>query len=602
MGRIAEASLEAIRQRIDIAELVREYVPDLKRAGRNHKARCPFHNEKTPSFHVNVDRQIFHCFGCQEGGDAFKFVMKMESLSFQEAVAKLAERAGIVLAPPEESLSARDREFIRIREALAYAADFYHVILAKGNEADAARKYVAKRGVSDAACQKFGLGYALNDGSSFLEAAVRKGFSPDVLSKAGLVALREGAGRYRDYFRGRLLFPIKNVKGEVAGFGARAMGDYEPKYLNSPDTLVFSKGKILYGLFEGLPQIRKSRRAILLEGYMDVIACQQFGVLEACAPLGTAVTPDHAMLLKRYVDQVVIVFDPDNAGSNAALRGAELLLEQGFGVKIATVPDGLDPDELLHRDGVSAWERCLAAAKDLPDFMTQQLIKKMPSPLAAEAKSKLADSVLQVIVKCADEVLKSEWIRRLSQQIGVAEEALMRQLRNKGAAPVRTFRKAEAPVRVEAASLPSSDAAILKALLKKPQLAQQEASVSADDFETEKARRVFSRLKEMTGPGVLVEVGSPSWTSAFLESLSPEDGAAVGGMMIDESTTDVDPGVVLAKVVEEIRLVKRYKQLHKQLFEGSSDVTPQTMHDYNTLLRQLSDRRLLNRIKTQREE
>jgi DNA primase len=243
------------------------------------------------------------------------------------------------------------------------------------------------------------LGYALPHGSAFLEAAVRRGHAPHILVKAGLASQRGGGdegpgGREapprastRDFFWGRILYPIRGVKGEVAGFGARALGDAEPKYLNGPESPLFSKGRVLYGLFEALPQVRAARQAVLVEGYMDVLALHQHGFTRACAPLGTALTPEHAALLKRYADGVVLVFDPDSAGSAASLRGAAVLLERGLSVRIATVPGDLDPDELLLKGGPAAFEAVLAAARDLPDFQTTlELSRAGPAP-GAEAKA-----------------------------------------------------------------------------------------------------------------------------------------------------------------------------------------------------------------------
>jgi DNA primase len=344
MSLIPEETLESIRSRVDIVELVRDFVPQLQRAGRNFKARCPFHQERTPSFVVTPERQSFHCFGCGAGGDVFSFLMKMESLSFTEAAEKLAARAGVEIVRKEEPLGPADAEKLKIKELLETAAAFYHQTLLKSAVAEPARRYLASRKVSPETIAKFRLGYAPKSGDVAVRAQ-RKGFSRELVVRAGLAS--ERASGLRDYFFDRVLYPIQDAKGSCVGFGARALGEAMPKYLNSPESPVFSKGRVLYGLFQGLADVRKVRRIVLMEGYMDVMAAHQFGLTIACAPLGTALTLDQVALLKRYAGEAVVVFDADRAGQSAALRSAELLLASGLGVRIASVPEGKDPDEFL---------------------------------------------------------------------------------------------------------------------------------------------------------------------------------------------------------------------------------------------------------------
>ncbi|TPW21083.1 MAG: DNA primase, partial [Elusimicrobia bacterium] len=401
--RIAEGVIEQVRDRSDIIEVVRDYIPNLKVAGRNHKACCPFHQERTPSFNVNPEKQIYHCFGCGAGGDVFSFVMKIEGLAFLEAVQKLGERAGVKVQPEERELSPADRLRLAVKRANEAALEKYRDQLKRSPEAEPARAVLAKRGVSEAMAEQFGLGYAPRAGG--LAASLAKlGFPEEVVLRAGLAVRRED--RVRDMFWGRLLFPIRNGKGETVGFGGRILGDGEPKYLNTAETELFSKGKTLYALHEALQGLRKERRALVLEGYMDVIAAHQFGFTHSVAPLGTALTEDHAAVLKRWVDSVTIVFDPDAAGSTAAVKGAELLLEKGFSVAVATIPDGLDPDELLHQRGADAFRAVLDSAVDLAEFKTRVLLAKFTGALSAEDKAKVAGQVLETIRKCPDDVVK----------------------------------------------------------------------------------------------------------------------------------------------------------------------------------------------------
>ena len=334
---------EKIKQRIDLVEFVRQYVPHLKKAGKTWKACCPFHKEKTPSFTVSSEKGLYYCFGCQEGGDIFDFLMKMENLSFNEAVRKLADIAGVEYRP-QGGFSAAEQQRINARKMLDWAKGFYHKnLMSAGGEF--ARNYVKGRGLTKETVQKFELGFAKNDAVGLCKAAQANGYTAQQLKDVGLcVQTAYGA---RDYFRGRLMFPIINQRGETVGFGGRILADGEPKYLNSPETLLFSKSHVLFGLNFAGPAIRKAGRAVLLEGYMDVIACHQAGFENTVAPLGTSLTAEHAKLLKRYTDNAVVLFDPDAAGIKAALRGALVLIEKGLFVKVASFSDGLNPDEYL---------------------------------------------------------------------------------------------------------------------------------------------------------------------------------------------------------------------------------------------------------------
>ena len=333
--------VETIKERLDIVEFIRQYVPHLKRAGKTYKACCPFHKEKTPSFTCDSEKGLFYCFGCQAGGDIFEFLMRMENLSFNEAVRKLADIAGVEYQPLKP-LTGEEQRRIGARKLLDYAKTFYHKnLMSAGGEF--ARNYVKNRNLTKETCVKFQLGFAKNESTGFCKTAFAAGYTDKQLKEAGLCVIASYGAR--DYYRGRLMFPIINQRNETVGFGGRILGDGEPKYLNSPETLLFTKSRVLYGLNFAGPAIRRTGFAVLLEGYMDVIGCHQGGVENTVAPLGTSLTPDHARLLKRYSDNVIVLFDPDSAGIRAALRGALILIEQGLFVRVASLPDGLDPDE-----------------------------------------------------------------------------------------------------------------------------------------------------------------------------------------------------------------------------------------------------------------
>ncbi len=557
LALIPPETLELIRSRLDIVELVGESV-QLTRAGRNMKARCPFHQERSPSFIVSPERQTFHCFGCGEGGDAFSFVMKSESLSFMEAAEKLASRVGVKIEADKE-LGPADKERIKIREANEFAASHYHDLLNKHPDAEAARQYVAKRRLSKSSVAGFLIGYAPRNGT-LVQAALKKGFSQDVLMKAGLAAKRPD-GSVRDYFFDRLMFPIRDVKGAFVGFGGRTLGDGEPKYLNTAETPVFNKSRVLYGLHEGLADTRKARKAYLMEGYMDVIAAHQHGLKNACAPLGTALTPDHALLIKRYVDAVGIVFDADNAGQNAAVRGAEVALESGLGTRVASVPEGKDPDEFLHAKGVEAFKAALDGAADLPAFKTDLLIRRA-GELTPEAKSAIARDVLSTIARCPDEVLKDEWVRRLASRLGLSEDALRRQ--GGKSLPQNNVRRSAAPAPaapapsapVKAAVIPAPDLQLLGVLFKTPGSA---AELEPGDLESASAREIVGALKAVSLDG--------KWGPRLLDALQPAERAAASRLLGDELGYD-DPAETLRTLLGKRRTMRRLKEIEPLVISG----------------------------------
>ena len=415
---------EKIKQRIDLVEFVRQYVPHLKKAGKTWKACCPFHKEKTPSFTVSSEKGLYYCFGCQEGGDIFDFLMKMENLSFNEAVRKLADIAGVEYRP-QGGFSAAEQQRINARKTLDWAKGFYHKnLMSAGGEF--ARNYVKGRGLTKETVQKFELGFAKNDAVGLCKAAQANGYTAQQLKDVGLcVQTAYGA---RDYFRGRLMFPIINQRGETVGFGGRILADGEPKYLNSPETLLFSKSHVLFGLNFAGPAIRKAGRAVLLEGYMDVIACHQAGFENTVAPLGTSLTAEHAKLLKRYTDNAVVLFDPDAAGIKAALRGALVLIEQGLFVKVASLSDGLDPDEYIAKYGKEKFEEVLDRAQDLIAFHTRLQLDLYPRPLDPQAKTAVVSELTETLLKQPDPIVRREWAKYVAEQTGVEEELVRERL------------------------------------------------------------------------------------------------------------------------------------------------------------------------------
>ena len=541
----------------------------LTRAGRNMKARCPFHQERSPSFIVSPERQTFHCFGCGEGGDAFSFIMKSENLTFMEAAEKLALRAGVKIEA-EHELGPQEKERLRMREANEFAAEYYREVLKEDPGAQAARAYVCSRRLSAAAVEHFKVGYAPRNGRLVFN-ALKKGFSEGILLKAGLAARRPD-GTVRDYFFDRLMFPIRDAKGAFVGFGGRTLGEGEPKYLNTAESPVFSKGRVLYGLYEGLAETRKARTSHLMEGYMDVIASHQHGLKTSCAPLGTALTPEHATLIKRYADAVVIVFDADTAGQSAAVRGAEVALESGLSTRVASVPEGKDPDEFLHAKGLAAFEAVLEAAQDLVAFKTELLIKRA-GPLTPEAKSAIAKDVLATILRCPDEVLKDEWVRRLSARLGVNEDSL----RRSGGKAVAQNRHSAAPAAagdgaLAAAAKPGeltrSDAQLLGLLFKTPASARE---ILDTDLDSPSARVIVSALRELASC-------QGRWGPRLLDAL-PEAERGVASRLFNDDLGYEDAAATLRALTAKRRAQRRLKEIEPLVLSGSDAPVDQGLRD-----------------------
>jgi len=414
---IPEDEVRRVRDATDIVALIREYLP-LKRAGSAYKALCPFHDEKTPSFSVNPSLQIFKCFGCGVAGDAITFVMKHDGLEFVEAVHFLAQRAGIELHASAGTDAGRS-EAKTVYDVLEWAAKLFRQWLAKGEKSDAARAYVEKRHISAESVGTFGLGYAPPSWDALIQAVRKQGGDSSALARAGLVLTNE-SGRTYDRFRNRLMFPIRDPRGRVVGFGARALDDSEPKYLNSPETAVFHKGQTLYGIYEAGDALRKRRRAVVVEGYMDVIMAHQHGENDTVAVLGTALTRDHVRLLRRYADEALLLFDGDEAGQNSAERSIDAFAAEGMPVRVAELPDDLDPCDLFLSQGADGFARLDASAEDLLGF---KLRRAGGADAAWDGPGDL-DGVLATVALMRDVVAREAALQRVCKETGVSLAAV----------------------------------------------------------------------------------------------------------------------------------------------------------------------------------
>lgn len=593
-GMFSASDLEQVRSRTDIVELVREHLPALKKAGRHYKALCPFHKEDTASFTVNPEKQVFHCFGCQAGGDVFEFVMKTENLGFAEAVERLAERGGVRVASARRSETPASRERSGLFSALEWASAFFRSCLEESPAGEPARWYLDSRGVSPQMKERFKIGFAPGQGAPLLEAGLRKGFGPALLQKAGLVALREGSGKYGDYFRNRIVFPIRNPKGEVVGFGGRVLGDGGPKYLNSPESPVFSKGGVLYGLFEGLSSVRSSKRAVLMEGYMDVVAAHQFGLEESAAPLGTALTEGHAAILKRYAEQAVVLFDPDEAGEAASLRGASVLLASGLSVRVARLKGGLDPDEHLHRHGVETFRKDLEASQDLAAFELESALRGRDArTLPAEERVRIATRMLGTLGLQPNALLRDEWLKQIAERLRLDEEVLRAELK-KTLTP-RGSRWASSGAEAErsgaASRPPRAEEETLQLLLCHPELLKAASGMREEDFSHPPCAQVYRWLKLEEKPS------RPSgWTTGVLQAFPTWKSWLAA--LLTEPREAANPETVLAKLITDLKrsaLSRRLKCLKEEIGamdRGERPMDSDKLKEFAVLSRELLGRKV----------
>lgn len=428
-GRLSADIREEIRQRIDLVELVSAHVA-LKKTGRYYKGLCPFHQEKTPSFHVDRDRGLWHCFGCQSGGSAFDFVMRTSNVSFGEAVEILARRAGVRLErSPEEIQRATERD--RLYRALEAAAGIFRENLLHPERGRLAQEYLARRGVDAATAERFRLGYATANWDDLLKALGAKGFPPALLASGGLVQMRSGGDGYYDMFRHRVIFPILDLQDRPVAFGGRALdAETQPKYLNSKETAVFVKGKTLYALNWARDAIRQHDEVVVVEGNMDVLTCHQFGITNAVATLGTALTAEQVLGLKRFAGKAVLVYDADAAGQAAMERAQSLFEEADLPVRVAVLPSG-DPDEFLRTAGPQKFGELVANAVPIFDYQVSLAASRFDAK-TVEGKVRIVDVLLPSIAAVTNPVRQAEYLRSLAQRFDVAEDAVRQRLTARG--------------------------------------------------------------------------------------------------------------------------------------------------------------------------
>ncbi|MBN1106416.1 MAG: DNA primase, partial [Deltaproteobacteria bacterium] len=415
---------EEVKRTIDIVELVGQFV-QLKRAGQNYLGLCPFHVEKEPSFTVSSSKQIFHCFGCRKGGDAIAFWMEYHKVSFPEALRDLAERYHVPLpsgppGTPDRGAWAERGSLLKLNE---WACSHFHEILAKSPKGAQAREYLARRGITGKVVSLFRLGYAPDEWDGLTR--VLKSQDLEQAAKVGLVIPRRNGGFY-DRFRGRIMYPIFDARARVLGFGGRVLDDSSPKYLNTPESMLFHKGRVLYGLHASLEAIRQGGRAVIVEGYMDLLALRRHGFEAVVATLGTALTREHVRLLKGYANEAVVVFDSDGAGKSAALRSLACFLEEGLAPKVLLLPENEDPDSFVNRRGLPAFLELLEHIEPLFDFYIDQRFSQAGNSI--EGRVSVLKEVLPLLRELGNAAQRSFYVRRLAEKLGVHESSVLEEM------------------------------------------------------------------------------------------------------------------------------------------------------------------------------
>jgi DNA primase len=560
-GFFPEHIVDQVRQVSDIVEVLSEFLP-LKKRGRNYVCNCPFHHEKTPSFSVSRDKQIFHCFGCGKGGNVFTFLMEHEQMSFREAVRHLAERAGIRL--PEPSRGRQDGEkFSRLYFANEQASILYRESLVGTEAGGRVLAYLHdRRGLTDETIEEFQIGYAPDGWENLISLAKSKDITTEELSGAGLVVKRESGEGYYDRFRQRLMFPIFDFSKRVIAFGARALASGDVvKYLNSPETPLYNKSRVLYGLSHTRTDIRTGREALIVEGYMDLLSLYQVGIRNAVAVSGTSFTRDHALLLKRYADTVCLMFDADPAGQGAAERCAERLLSVGIDVRVALLPEGEDPDSFVRSEGR---EKLEALISDSVSYF--QFVRLSADPPFEErnraGQQMLVKSQLRLVSLTSDEVVRALMLKELSEIYGIPKESLAKGL-DAESRPERHPAETKYTARADRDGLEKS---VLGLMISHPPLLDTASGiVKAEWFSTAEYEATY-RLMLM-----LREEGRATDFSSLVDKVADENVLAVLTSLMDDESEPTDWETAFAEYVQKLRTAfrdEKIRELTRQLQEA----------------------------------
>lgn len=479
---------QEIKDKLDIVNVIREYMPGLRQRGRNFIGLCPFHSEKNPSFTVSREKQMFYCFGCHVGGDLIKFVSEYENLTYIESLKKLASKANINIDINISDISEEEKEKILIKQINSDAMILFEKYL-KTQDGKKAVKILTDKGFKPETLSSFNIGYAPDSYDSLYKELSRK-YSKELLIKSGLISVH--AGRIYDTFINRIIIPIRSFSGDVVGFGARAIEKgQEPKYLNSTETLVFSKRKTLFGLYNSIAQIRRTKKIILVEGYMDVMMMHQYLFNITISPLGTSTTYEQANMIKNIADEIIIMFDPDTSGVNSSIKAADIIIDVGGYPKIAKIDNELDPDEYLIKNGIDEMIRVINEAKDVIDFKIDLIKSKYKNlNINPHEKMKILEFLSPTIIKQKNDIIKNEWVKKISQELIISESAIINFL-------TKNARKEdiEQQIKISNNNEKNIEKNFIEMLIKKPQLIKTLENFSVEYLSSEFAKNVYETIQ-----------------------------------------------------------------------------------------------------------
>jgi DNA primase len=566
-GFLSEEKVSEIRDRSSILEVVSDYVT-LKKTGKNYKGLCPFHSEKTPSFMVNEEKQIFHCFGCGEGGDVFTFLMKAGHFSFPQAVEELAKRYGVKL--PARELSATQKKEMAKREVLfqinQIASEYFQDLLTKRREGEEGRRYLSQRGISQDVIAEHGLGYSTDRWDGLVQHLQEKKVSLELAWELGLIFPKRREGWY-DAFRGRILFPIFDLHQRIVGFGGRVIKEGEPKYLNSPESTIYHKGEILYGLQVAKRYAAEKDCVIIVEGYFDLLTLHQYGMKYSVATLGTALTTQHIRTLKRYTKNLITLFDADQAGTQATLRSLPLLLEEEMVGKTIILPKGEDPDGFLRKGNLEDFGKRLERAVPLIDFFFERMMKTYDVKFV-DGKVRVAKEGMALLGKIPDKIRRDFYMKALAERLDVKESFLYEMLRSSPKEPSKAgedFKKSS----MERSS-PKSEEMVVRLMVHHPEVIPTISKVGVlKEFESpilqkiaEDLEDLYQRKARLDLPEALAKVEED--LRGKLCELAFQESELEGG----------DRGKILEDCIQKIRekrlkkekgeLLKRIKEAEKQ--------------------------------------
>lgn len=489
--RISEGTIEKIKNETDIVDIVSESVT-LKRSGRNYMGLCPFHNDKSPSFSVSQDKQIYKCFSCGEAGNAITFVMKQKNMEFIDALKYLAEKANILLEVWDGESSELTKKKELLYKVNVEAARFFFNNLMMSRET---KEYFLNRGIKEITIKRFGLGYAKEGWNNLIYHLKRNGFKEEILLEAGLVLRSEKKGTLYDRFRNRVIFPVFDVKGKVIGFGGRVLDDSKPKYLNSPETLLFHKGTNLYGLNYSIKNKVLDKSFIIVEGYMDCISLHQYGITNAVASLGTALTVDQARLLKRYADTVIIAYDADFAGRTATMRGLDVLRDAGLEVKVLRIPEGKDPDEYLRLNGREAFIKLINSSMPIIEYRLK-VAEEGINFKNEQSLIKYGEKVTNILSEL-NPVEKDIYIKKISEDTGIKEQSLYDLLseekNRKQEHSMNILEESRAKLYVEPSYI-KTEKSLLKLMLKEDYYQEVIKYITEEDFNIKAHKKIFTLI------------------------------------------------------------------------------------------------------------